>query len=221
MEWKDISGYEGFYQVSETGLVKSLDRRVGGRPGVIKGKILKPCVRDGYHRVTLQKNGVLIKVFVHRLVATAFIGECPESCECCHNDGNRSNNHASNLRWDTRSANQLDRFKHGTDCAGENHFKTFLKKDDVIEIRNFNGSVSEAVKKFGIARTTYFNIRSGKTWKDVGGPFTKGKKKMSFELAEKIRQDFGSTVDLAKKYDVHQSTVSRIKGGKIWSKYPS
>ena len=221
MEWKDVKGYEGFYQVSNTGLVRSLDRRVNGRRGLIKGKLMKPEVRNGYERVMLQKDGNTSRVFVHRLVATAFIGDCPENYECCHNDGNPSNNHVENLRWDSKSANQLDRLKHGTACIGENHSNSYLTEDDILEIRNFNGSVSEAIKEFGIARTTYFNIRHGRTWKYSGGPLTKGKKNMDFETAEKIRQDTGSMIELARKYGVHQSTISRIKGNKIWPKYQS
>lgn len=112
--WKPVVGYEGMYEVSSLGRVKSLPRtneygrRVNGR---FMSIILHP---SGHTHVKLSIRGNSKHVSVHRLVLFAFDGPPPKGHEGCHNDGNPSNNHRSNLRWDTRSANQYDRVKHGT-----------------------------------------------------------------------------------------------------------
>lgn len=69
--------------------------------------------KNGYRIVSLPIEGVGKRTFnVHRLILEAFVGPCPEGMEACHNDGDRGNNRLNNLRWDTRSANMADRFRH-------------------------------------------------------------------------------------------------------------
>ena len=118
-EWRPVVGYEGFYEVSNLGRVRSLDRVIDhGRNGStnLRGRILSASVPDKKHysSVGLSAGGAYRHAMVHTLVATAFIGPRPIGMECCHNDGDKNNNRADNLRWDTPSANQLDRRKHGT-----------------------------------------------------------------------------------------------------------
>ncbi len=102
--WKDIPGYEGLYQVSNTGKVKSVERvcTTMGRGGLHKigGRLLtQQTDRYGYKYVVLVKDGKPKHSTVHRLVATAF-KENPDNLPCVdHIDANRSNNIASNLRW--------------------------------------------------------------------------------------------------------------------------
>lgn len=115
-EWRPVPNFERWYEVSNHGRVRSLDRRGehrNGRP-FYRGQLLKPGKsRRGRLVVILRKNGEHKQWQLHRLVAEVFIGPCPPGLECCHNDGNHLNNHVSNLRWDTRSSNQLDQVKHG------------------------------------------------------------------------------------------------------------
>ena len=113
--WKSVVGYEGLYEVSDQGQVRSLTRN--GR----RGKILRPgfgSVRKGceYKRqlVILSVSGKHKTKTVHRLVLEAFVGPRPEGMEGCHNDGNTQNNKLENLRWDTRKNNHADSVKHGT-----------------------------------------------------------------------------------------------------------
>lgn len=108
-------GYEGTYEVSNLGQVRSLSRPDSwGRP--VRGRALSPDAGSGGHlRVKLTRNGVSRRFFIHRLVLAAFVGPRPEGMEACHNDGNPTNNIVSNLRWDTKSANAQDRRRHGTD----------------------------------------------------------------------------------------------------------
>ena len=108
--WKDVKGYEGLYQVSDMGRVKSLERTVtrkNGRKQTIRERILKPRTnQDGYLQVTLYNNGNKIKRFlVHRLVCEAF-HENTENKPCVnHIDEDKTNNTASNLEWCTYEEN--------------------------------------------------------------------------------------------------------------------
>lgn len=116
--WKDIKGYEGLYQVSNMGRVKSLDRTVALKSGskrIIRGRILKPSLKDnGYLQVILYNNSDKRKNFyVHRLVCEAFY-ENPEDKPCVnHIDEDKTNNTASNLEWCTYKENS----NHGTRTA--------------------------------------------------------------------------------------------------------
>lgn len=103
--WKDIPGYEGLYQVSNDGKVRSLDRVTIdkiGRKRPQKGAILKPGIRTGgYKKVGLCKNGVIKHISVHRLVALAFIPN-PNNLPCInHINEVRTDNRAENLEWCT------------------------------------------------------------------------------------------------------------------------
>ncbi|SKF61468.1 NUMOD4 motif [Mycobacteroides abscessus subsp. abscessus] len=115
--WKPIAGYEGWYEVSNRGRVRSLDRTVIGRwgPYLVRGRTLAPPARESGHlSVGLYKNGPSRRHLVHRLVLEAFVGPAPEGMVTCHNNGDPSDNRIENLRWDTQSANQFDSVRHGT-----------------------------------------------------------------------------------------------------------
>lgn len=107
--WKPVVGYEGFYEVSSIGRVRSLARIVecnDGRKRKIKDRILK-CSRNsgGYYGITLHKDGCTKSVNIHRIVAEAFVPNPLEKEEVNHKDENPSNNHASNLEWVTAKEN--------------------------------------------------------------------------------------------------------------------
>ena len=117
--WKPVSGYEGLYEVSSHGRVRSLDRNVTRSDGQVhryKGKLLRTPLSTGggYPFVRLSAQGKTQVRTVHSLVAEAFIGTRPEGMEVCHNDGNPANNRLDNLRYGTPSENELDKLRHGT-----------------------------------------------------------------------------------------------------------
>lgn len=116
-DWRPVVGYEGIYDVSIDGRVRSRARRYETRPGVFanrSARMLQPqWTTDGYLIAFLSRDGSKRELRVHRLVLEAFVGPCPEGMEGCHNDGDKTNNHVSNLRWDTRSANTHDKVRHG------------------------------------------------------------------------------------------------------------
>lgn len=108
--WKDIKGYEGLYQVSNLGRVKSLKTYVGYSK---KEKILKPQIDYlGYVHVNLYKNGKLKSCKIHRLVAEAFIPNPNCLQQVGHNDDNKENNCASNLYWTTSLENNTHNERH-------------------------------------------------------------------------------------------------------------
>ena len=115
--WKPINGYEGIYEVSNTGRIKSLEREYsnsGSYSGKIKRKesIIKQNInRLGYHVVTLSKNGVRKFHIVHRLVAFAFLENPNSFKEVNHKDLNKSNNNVDNLEWCDRTYN-INHFYH-------------------------------------------------------------------------------------------------------------
>lgn len=122
--WRPVVDYEGLYEVSDQGRVRSLDRRdAAGR--WVHGRAVQPVVHHrGHLRVSLWSGGRRTQVFVHRLVLEAFRGPAPDGMEACHNDGKPTNNRLENLRWDTQSENQLDRVRHGThNNASKTHCK--------------------------------------------------------------------------------------------------
>ena len=101
--WKPIEGFEGLYEVSNTGKVRGVDRIVKSRWGtdkVWKGKELAHSIKyDGYHKVTLMKDGISYYFSIHRLVANAFIPN-PNNLPCVnHKDENPANNNVDNLEW--------------------------------------------------------------------------------------------------------------------------
>lgn len=97
--YKDLPGWEGIYQVSDHGNVKSMSREINGR--LIQGRVLKP----GAARETLKVNlctgtrSVSQTYTVGHLVLLAFVGEKPSGCKAKHRDGDQKNNRASNLYW--------------------------------------------------------------------------------------------------------------------------
>lgn len=158
--WKDISGYEGLYQVSNNGLVKSLDRiTTGNRKRKIRGKNLSQGVNEfGYCVVALCKDGRIKMKRVHRLVADAFIPVVPGKPYINHKDGNPKNNHSSNLEWCTQKENVQHAYN-----AGLNKSSGILTKEQVNYIKTVYVPYSREfgtgalARKFGVNQTVVWN----------------------------------------------------------------
>ena len=101
--WRPVVGYEGLYEVSSYGRVRSLDRYVKGKSEsyrLIKGKVLSGSItKDGYVRCLIKVNGVGRSYFVHRLVAEAFIPNPDNLPQVNHKDEDKTNNNVDNLEW--------------------------------------------------------------------------------------------------------------------------
>lgn len=116
-EWRAIPGFEGSYEVSNMGQIRSLDRVVPHKScGTLhmKGRVLRPSISRGYKHVQLLKDAKSRTMPIHKAVALAFIGPRPAGYDICHNDGDRLNNTAENLRYGTRTENVQDMFIHDT-----------------------------------------------------------------------------------------------------------
>lgn len=176
--WLPVIGYEGFYEVSDWGRVRSLDRvtpsrnQWGTHGRRFKGRLLRQTFTSfGYPKVAFSVNGEHTYHRVHHLVLEAFAGPCPEGMEALHGPGGSQDNHwlpdGSGLHWGTHSENMNDRTRDGTSNRGEQHGAHKLTRADVIEIRARlkNGETHRAIaESFGIAHQTVGNIRSGRSW---------------------------------------------------------
>lgn len=169
-QWKDIPGYEGLYQVSDCGNVRSLDRLVRYKNGALHplvGRVLA-CNDDGngYKIVSLCKNGSQKSFRLHQLVMTAFVGECPEDMEVLHGDETRDNNNLSNLRYGTRQENIEER----NHARGENTGTVKLTSEQVNEIHwvwSFGFTLKEIGEYYGVHLASIHNIVTNKTWRHL------------------------------------------------------
>lgn len=167
--WRDIEGYEGLYQVSNLGRVKSLEKQCGVQ--IQKEKILKPgLVKGGYYRVGLTKNGIRKSKLVHRLVAETFI---PINLTVNHKDGNKSNNTVDNLEWTTQKENNIHAYQTGLKPHGTQRKDAKLNEQQVKEIRsNYipndrNYSTRTLARKYGVHPSIIQRIINNKAYKNV------------------------------------------------------
>ncbi len=114
-QWKPVPEWEGIYEVSNRGQVRSVERTVtfetvrGTWNCHYESRIMKQHTNaSGYRRVTLSHQGRSKSYLVHRLVAAAFLGPCPDGMEVCHGNHNPIDNTVENLRWGTRTENIQD-----------------------------------------------------------------------------------------------------------------
>lgn len=158
--WKDVDGFEGVYQISNYGNLRSLDRRVPCKNGTrkIEGKLLSPMFSPtGYFNKLVVKDGKAHALFIHHLVAKKFIGDRPEGFVIDHIDGNPRNNHVSNLRYVTQSVNLQKR----KDCK--------LSLDSVKIIKSLLGTRTqrEIAQMFGVRQSLISRIKTGQRWSNV------------------------------------------------------
>lgn len=178
--WKDIKGYEGLYQVSNLGNVRSLDRIVDQKnkfgkhqKHLYKGKQLKKQTqRNGYEVVNLYKEKQMSKKLVHRLVAKEFLRNKSDMEYVNHIDNDRKNNNVKNLEWCTQKENINYAYTYGNKIAP--HMKKIVQVDELGSIINNFKSIQEAERKTGIKASNISkccrNLRNkagGYRWKYV------------------------------------------------------
>lgn len=164
--WKDIPGYEGRYQASTDGRIRSVDHRVRvvahgtEATRLVRGRVLRPgkYCKAGHVSVVLGHGEPGVPV--HQLIALTFLGPAPDKCEVCHNDGNPGNNALRNLRYDTRSENIKDVIRQGGVWRK-------LSAEDVHEIREMIGrgyTGVEIAKAFCITPGHVSAIKNGRVY---------------------------------------------------------
>lgn len=168
-EWRDIKGYEGCYQVSDLGRVRSLDRIVRYRNGTVReyaGIVLKQKVMsNGYMVVRLTRNKNVENALVHRLVAAAFIQNDDGKPFINHIDCDRSNNRVSNLEWVTAS----DNINYAPTKERMRRSKTEQRGRAVVQIDPLSGkeigrffSIADAARNVSTTVQNIYLICSGK-----------------------------------------------------------
>ena len=178
--WKAIPGFEGYYDVSDQGRVRSYWQRVGnkGRRGtkMVLGNTAQKIITlgrnpiNGYLMARIYKPDKDSTITINRLVLLAFVGPCPPEMESCHNDGKKFNNFLINLRWDYRSNNVLDKINHDVVPHGEQCWNSKLTEEKVIKIRELS---SEGYKgcdlaiMFSESRQNISRIILRRTWKHI------------------------------------------------------
>lgn len=172
--WLPIKGYDGIYEVSDLGRVRSYRVRGKRHKFLAEPRILMPKrLRNGRRAAGLRFGECRTFHLIYRLVLEAFVGPCPEGMEACHWDGKRDNDRLSNLRWDTHAANFEDARRHGTLLglkAGVKHHNARLTDDDIRCIRAepvFVGVNGMLARAFGVKPAHISSIRNGRKWGHV------------------------------------------------------
>lgn len=170
--WVDLFQWEEFYEVSNFGNVRSkhriLKKYPHSKPRYIGGVILKHFLNDrGYPCVNLT-DGVRRKQYhVHLAVMRSFFGPAPDGLEVCHNDGNPSNTHISNFRYDTHKNNQADMRIHGTQQAGEKNPYAKMTAEIALKYRSGEISEQEAMTLTNMSLSGIRKVKYRCTWKHV------------------------------------------------------
>ena len=178
--WADIEGYEGLYQVSNQGRVKSLARETIGNDGrkyPFKETILKPrFMNAGYLIVNIHKERKMKSVSIHRLVAETLIPNPENKREVNHINGNKTDNRIENIEWCTSSENKTHAITTGLNTKppthyGEDNFRTKLNKYNVQHIRGMYAEGTHTHRQladmFGVTRKNIGYIINRKTWADI------------------------------------------------------
>ncbi len=171
--WKDIPGYEGYYQASNLGLIRSLDRisMILGRPKKVFGRVirLKTNKNNGYRMAILCVNGERKTHTVHRLVAKAW-HENPNSLgDVNHRNGDKSDNRPENLEWCSRSDNLIHAYSSGLKISvkGTRVWTNKLTEDQVREIFHSAGIHREIGERFGVKKACVAAIKKRRIWKHI------------------------------------------------------
>ena len=164
--WKPVVGYEGFYEVSDTGQIRTAERTVSCGPNRtrrVPSKLRKFDITSGYYDVVLCKNGKMTTRLVHRLVAEAFIPN-PNNKEIVnHKDGDKQNNNVNNLEWVTRAENDLHASQTGLRPEWQRHKPVFC-----IETGVTYPSREEAGRQTNMdAASVLYSTRTGKPVKGL------------------------------------------------------
>ena len=174
--WKAVVGFEGAYEVSNLGRVRSLDRYVDQPSGkgpnrtyrrFMEGRLLRPQRHSkGYLQVALSTQLYLVQW----IVAAAFIGPRPTGALVLHDDDDKKNNAASNLRYDSYAENAVDMSAHGRSMIGEANPFHKLEQADVVSIRGAyerGAQQRDLATQFGVSQGHISRLVNSEQWRHV------------------------------------------------------
>lgn len=232
-----VVGYEGLYEVSDLGNVRSLRR--SSRPR-LRGDLLSPSLsaKGGRLKVALCRDGKQKTVYVHRLVLEAFVGMCPEGCEALHGPGGALVNNLDNLSWGSRSQNQgPDRLRDGTSARGKRRELKFTEAI-VLEcrLRYAAGETQQALAaEFGVTPSAMSQAVTGVHFVRLPGAVpgaedhhkARGNRhrgaKLTAEIVLECRARSASgenSYALAEEFGVAQPTMHAAISGRTWKRLP-
>lgn len=212
--WRDIPNYEGFYQVSNFGRIKSVKRviiRRNGTKNTCQEKVLKLNTNKGYYYISLFKNGVSKTFGVHQLVLRAFVGVQDKGIEVRHLDNNPFNNRLENLAYGTKSDNMQDAIK----CGSLSRSHTSLTDEQVISILSDTRKECEIARAYGIHPGTVNAIKQRKSFKHLKDYPVFYKRRVNKKFSE---EDFNFILDtqnrredISKKLGISINQIKRIR----------
>lgn len=194
-EWRDVVGYEGLYQVSNLGRVKSLDRIIHqkanhyykvGFDRLAKGKVLRQGLSNGYPILDLCKNGKVKSYNVHKLVATAFIPNTNEYPVVNHKDECKSNNRVENLEWCTQRYN--NEYSNTQETAAASRKIAIWQFDKNFNLIKEYNSATDAAKELGLCHINISECCRGEA-KSYKGFIWKLKGEYPIMQKRKVRKD--------------------------------
>ena len=233
-QWVDVKGFEGSYQVSNMGRVRSLDRyvpHINGHYQFRKGRIMTPGVVHGYQFLHLCSKYKKQRWYVHRLVATHFIPNPNNYPQINHKDENRSNNEVSNLEWCTSQYN-VNYGNHNIRCAISNGTEVVALDTFHMELYKFRSAAMMA-RELNLDERHVWHVIKGKSSHHQGyiimpmsdftidvmrGLYNKMYNKPIVALdytTEKYIGTYHSTVEAHKSLKVDASGVSKCLRGKL------
>lgn len=237
-EWRPVVSYGGFYsdyyEVSNLGRVRSLDRYTTIKPKnrkeyskLLKGEYRKlTLINDGYLQVGLSKNGFPKSPMVHRLVAEAFLPNPDNKPFINHKNGIKTDNSVLNLEWCTHAENMKHASEYGLRPSGEDHHYSTLSNNDIVTINNLLDQNSilqkDIAKLFNVGASTISRIKLG----ERGDLLTNRKGKVlpndmigkNNPAAKRIincrGEIFDTLKDAGKAYNISWTGISRVCRGK-------
>lgn len=174
--WRTIPGFEGYYEASDQGRIRSVDRNIvfehpthGTIRQKLRGKTLRPGrMPAGYLFVVLSWRGKVTNHAVSRLVLEAFVGPCPDGHQAKSLNDDRTDCRLANLAWQPVPEIRLQAIASGVTPVGERHYRAKLTSTDIAEIRAATGvTQGELAAQYGVSRSRIYAIRRGVTWKSV------------------------------------------------------
>lgn len=224
-KWVSIPNTQ--YLISESGHVYSITSKLILKPQV------NPC---GYQQLTLYLNGVKTNCRVHRLVCRYFLGDS-EDLQVNHKDGNKLNNHVSNLEWVTSKENHEHAIRTGLMPLGSDRPGAKLTEVDVEFIKQLmlaGADDQEISEKTGTVTATISKIRHGKRWNHVMPAAelptsssgtrgnSRGKRKLTpgdIPVIKLMYSNGNSLAEIGRQFWVHSGTIDAIVKGKTWTNY--
>lgn len=176
--WKDVQEFENNFQISNFGRLRSVARRINSSVQPCGFRINKPRIilsqdnGKGYQQYYVKFNNIRIMKYAHRLVAQYFLDNPDQKAEVNHIDGDKANNHVSNLEWNTLQENRNHAVDNNLMCKGEKSYQAKLSEKKVLAIRrlfriNPNFNKSQTARKLNVRDTTIHKIINNQIWKHL------------------------------------------------------